>query len=120
MPGLISNIASNAVSNAINKFKRRISGNGAAKVGEGFTLFMPNKDTDDIIKTVRLLEDSEVLIDGVTKVVKHEIKKQEGGFLAALLASLAASAFQPVISTVVKAIAGRRVMRTGRGYNNMD
>ena len=81
---------------------------------------MPNKDTDDIIKTVRLLEDSEVLIDGVTKVVKHEIKKQEGGFLAALLASLAASAFQPVISTVVKAIAGRRVMRTGRGYNNMD
>ena len=41
-------------------------------------------------------------------------KKQEGGFLGALLAPLAASIMQPVISSVVKGIIGRGVRRAGR------
>ena len=49
-----------------------------------------NEDIDDVIKIVRFLEDSGVLIDGVTEAVKHEVKNLEGGFLAALLAPLAA------------------------------
>ena len=40
-------------------------------------------------------------------MVKHEIKKQESGFLGALLAPLATSLVQPVISAVVKGISGR-------------
>ena len=32
---------------------------------------------NDIIKIIKSLEDSGVLIDGVTETVKHEIKKQE-------------------------------------------
>ena len=32
---------------------------------------------NDIIKIMKLLEDSGVLIDGVTETVKHEIEKQE-------------------------------------------
>ena len=36
---------------------------------------------NDIIKMIKPLEDSGELIDGVTETVKHEIKKQEGGFL---------------------------------------
>ena len=55
----------------------------------------------DIIKIIKSLEDSNVLIDG-TETVKHKIKKQEGQFLPALLASLAGSLVQPVISSVVK------------------
>ena len=51
-----------------------------------------------IIKIIKSLEDSGVLINGVTETVKHEIKKQEGGILGALLASLATSLVQPVIS----------------------
>ena len=43
---------------------------------------------NDIIKIIKSLKDSGVLIDGVTE--QHEIKKQEGGFLGALLAPLAA------------------------------
>ena len=43
------------------------------------------------IKIIKLLEDSDILIDGVTETVKDEIKKQRGGFLGALLAPLAAS-----------------------------
>ena len=62
------------------------------------------------------LEDSNVFIDGITETVKHEIKKQEGGFLSALLAPLAASLVQPVISSVVKGTSGRGVRRARRGY----
>ena len=66
---------------------------------------------NDIIKIIKSLEDSGVLIDGVTETVKHEIKKQEGGFLGALLAPLATSLVQPVISSVVNGINGRGVKR---------
>ena len=51
-----------------------------------------------IIKIIKLLEDSGVLIDGVIETVKHEIKKQDGRFLGALLAPLATSLVQPAIS----------------------
>ena len=56
----------------------------------------------DVIRIIKLLEDSGILIDGATESVKDEIKKQEGGFLGALLAPLAASLVQPVISSVEK------------------
>ena len=71
---------------------------------------------NDVIKIIASLENSGVLIDGVTEKVKHEIKKQEGRFLGALLAPLAASLVQPVIYSVVKGISGRGVRRAGRGY----
>ena len=41
---------------------------------------------NDIIKIIKSLEDSALLNDVVTETVKREIKKQEGGFLAAVLA----------------------------------
>ena len=44
---------------------------------------------NDIIKFIKSLEDSGVLISGVTETVKHEVKKLEGGFLGALLVPLA-------------------------------
>ena len=71
---------------------------------------------NDIIKIIKSLEDLGALIDGVTETVKYEIKKQEGGFLGTLLAPLAASLVQPVISSVVKGTSGRGVRRAGRGY----
>ena len=36
---------------------------------------------NDIIKIIKLLEDLGVLIDGITETVKHEIRRQKGGFL---------------------------------------
>ena len=71
------------------------------RAGKGFALFISNEDMNDIIKFTKSLEDSCVLIDGGTETVKHEIKKQEGGFLGALLARLATSVVHPVISSVV-------------------
>ena len=51
-----------------------------------------------------------------TETVKYETRKQEGGFLGVLLAPLAASLVQPVISSVVKGISARGDRREGRGY----
>ena len=62
-------------SNEINKFERKTSGKGAVRAGKGFTLFTSNEDMNDIIKIIKSLEDSGVLIVGVTTSVKHAIKK---------------------------------------------
>ena len=45
------------------------------------------------------------------------MEKKEG-FLEALLALLATSIVQPIISSVVKGVSGRGFRRTGRGYMN--
>ena len=66
-------------SNAINKFERTIIGKGAVRAG--FILFIWYEDTNDIINVIKSLEDSGILIDGVTQTVKHETKNQEGRFL---------------------------------------
>ena len=70
----------------------------------------------DIIKIIKSLEDSGVLIDGINETIKDEIKKQEDGLLGILLAHLTVSLVQPVISSAVKGISGRGVRRAGRGY----
>ena len=57
LPGLVSNLASNA----INKFERKISGKEAVRAWKGFTLFILNEDIDDIIKIIKSLEDLSVL-----------------------------------------------------------
>ena len=69
---------------------------------------------DHIIKIINSLEHLGVLIDGVTETVKHETKKQKGWPLAALLAPLATSSVQPVISSAVKGMNGGGVRRVGR------
>ena len=71
LPGLVSSLASNA----INKFQRKISGKVDVIAGKGLTLFISSEELNEIIKIMKSLEDSNVLIDGVTETVKHEIKK---------------------------------------------
>ena len=93
LPGLLSNLTSNG----INKFERKISGKVTVRAGKGFTLFISHNYINDIIKIIKSLEDSGVLIHGVTETVKPETKKHECRFLGALLASLATQLVQPVI-----------------------
>ena len=84
------------------------------RAGKVFTLFISNGNVNDIIKIIISLEDSGVLIHGVTETVKHEIKNQDDRFLRALLGFLAAQLVQPVISSVVKGMSGRGVRGAGR------
>ena len=46
---------------------------------------------NDIMKIVQALEDSNILLKGVTKTIKNETKEQKGGFLSMLLGTLGAS-----------------------------
>ena len=112
LPGL----ASNLTSRAITRFDRKISGKGDFRARKVFTFFISNEDMNDIIKTIKSLEDSGLIIGGATEAVKHEIKNQEGGFLGALSAPLVASLVEPMVSSVVRGISGRGVRRPGRGY----
>ena len=55
------------------------------------TLIISNKDMDDLIKIVKSLEGSCLLLKGVTESVQNEVKEQKGGFLRMLLGTLGAS-----------------------------
>ena len=43
---------------------------------------------NDIMKIVQVLEDSNILLKGVTKTIKNKTKGQKGGFLGMLLGTL--------------------------------
>ena len=45
----------------------------------------------DLLKIVKSLEDSGILLDGITETIKNEVKKQKAGFLSMLLGTLGAS-----------------------------
>ena len=56
----------------------------------------------DIIKMIKWIEHSGVLMNGVTGIVKNEIEDKKQDFLEFLLAPLAASVAQLVIFSVAK------------------
>ena len=90
-----------------------ISGAGVIKGGKEIILIISNEDMNDIITTVKLLGNSDVLIDRVSEALKHEMKKQESEFLSMLLGTLGASMLRYMLI-------GKSGLRAGRGYNNMD
>ena len=60
------------------------------------------------MKIVQALEDSNILLKGVTKTIKNETKEQKGGFLSMLLGTPGASLLGNVLS-------GKGIARTGYG-----
>ena len=90
------------------------------------TLIISNKDMEDLIKIVKSLEDSGLLLKGVTESVQNEEKEQKGWFLTALLGKLGASLLGNLlagkgVNKKSKGIhrAGEGIVRAGEG-NNMD
>ena len=45
------------------------------------TLIISNNEMENIMKIVKSLEDSNLLLKGVTETVENEVKEQKGGFL---------------------------------------
>ena len=84
----------------------------------GFTLFISDEYMNDIIKIMKSLEDSCVVIDGITVIVKHEIKKKRRRISWSFVNTR--SHFISAISDFVsiKSISGRGFRRAGRGYMN--
>ena len=66
----------------------------------------------DLLKIVKSLEDSSILLDGITETVKNEVKEQKDHFLSMLLDTLGASLLGDLLT---KNLSGRGVIRAGEG-----
>ena len=69
------------------------------------TLIIANDEIQDIVKIIKSLEDSGLLLKGVTETVQNEVKEQKGGFISMLLEN---------------ALTGRGINRTGEGVLRAD
>ena len=67
---------------------------------------------DDNLKIVKSLEDSGVLLKGVSETIQHENKEQRGAFLSMLLGTLGAFLLSDALS---KGFSGKGVIRAGEG-----
>ena len=65
---------------------------------------------NDIMKIVQALEDSNILLKGITKTIENETKEQKGGFLSMLLGTLGASLLGNLLT-------GKGVEKAGSGDN---
>ena len=79
------------------------------------TLIISNNEMEDIIKIVKSLEDSGLLLKGVTETVQNEVKEQKGGFLSMLLGTLGASLLGNILAGKGINRAGEGVIRAGYG-----
>ena len=120
---LIPLVLTAAASAADAGIHKKILGSGTT------TLIISNEEMNDIMKIVQALEDSNILLKGVTKTVQNEAKEQKGGFLSMLLDTSGASLLWnlltgPVVDTAGKGKeinrAGEGVSRAGYGNIKMD
>ena len=73
------------------------------------TLIISDDEMNDIIKIVKSLEDSGVILKGVSETIQHEVKEQRGGILSMLLGTLGASLLENLLT------GGKGVIRAGEG-----
>ena len=72
------------------------------------TLIIPNDEIHDVIKIVKSLEDSGLLVKGITETVQNELKELKGIYLSALLGTLGASILEDLLI-------GKGIYRAGKG-----
>ena len=84
------------------------------------TLIISNDEINGIIKIVKSLEDSGLLLKGVTETVQNEVKKQKGGFLSMLLGTLGASLLRNLLTGkgIYRAGKGKGIVSAGYGNNS--
>ena len=76
--------------------------------GLGIKLIIEEEDMQDIIKIIKELENSDILLKGVSKTIENEIKEQRGGFLSMLLRTFGDSLLGHLLT-------GKGIMRAGDG-----
>ena len=74
---------------------------------------------NDIMKIVQALEDSNILLKGITKTIENETTEQKGGFLGMLLGTLGASLLGNMLTEkgILRASYGNR---EGKGILRAD
>ena len=77
--------------------------------GEGVKSVTEQEDMNDIMKIIEALENSGILLKGVTKTIENETKEQRGRFLSMLLGTLGASLLGNLLT------GGKGIVRAGEG-----
>ena len=77
--------------------------------GSGVKLIIEQVDMNDIMKIIEALENSGILLKGVSKTIKNETKEQRRGFLYMLLGTLGASLLDNTLT------GGKGIARAGDG-----
>ena len=77
--------------------------------GSRVKLIIEEEDMNDIMKIIKALENSGILLKGVIKAIKNETKEQKGRFLSMLLGTLGASILGNLLT------GGKGIVRTGEG-----
>ena len=75
----------------------------------GVKVIIEEEDMKDIINIIEALENSGILLKGVSKTIENETKEQRGGFLSMLLGTLGASLLGNLLT------GGKVIMRAGDG-----
>ena len=73
------------------------------------------EDMNDIMKIIEALENSDILLKGISQTTENETKEQRGGFLSMLLGTLGASLLGNLLSGKRKMRAGKGIVRAGEG-----
>ena len=73
----------------------------------------------DLLKIVKSLKDSDLLLDGITETIKNEVKEKKGGFFNMLLGTLGASLLGNMLAgrDVIRAVEG--TIRAGYGSKKL-
>ena len=77
--------------------------------GLGVELIIEQEEMNDIMKIIEALENSGILLKGVTKTIENETKEQREGFLGLLLGTLGASSLGNLLT------GGKGILRAGDG-----
>ena len=78
-------------------------------------LIISKNKMEDVIKTVKSLEDSGLLLKGVSETVQNEAKEQKWGFLSMLLGTVDANLLGNILAGKGINRAGEGVIRAGYG-----
>ena len=85
--------------------------------GSGMTtLIISTEEMNDIMKIVKLLEESGLLIKVVSQTIKNEPKEQKGRFLSTLVGTLVASLLGNLLAGKGTIRAGEDTNRAGQGF----
>ena len=79
------------------------------------TLIISNEEMNDFMKIVMSLEESGLLVKGVSKTVENEAKEQKRGFVGMLLGTLGTSSLRNLLTGKSTIRAGEGTFRAGEG-----
>ena len=108
--GLLAPLGITAAASAMDgAIQKKIHGFGTT------TLITSNEEMNEIMKIVQALENSNILLKGVTKTIKNDTKEQKGCFLSMLLGTSGASLLGNLLSGKGTERAGEGIVRAGYG-----